>query len=167
MLNLRNFVPADLAKINLRVNLPLYSSDYFEVFSLLTDHCTVYIFIGVLHTPYETVHDGRRLLIVQSIYLLFYRPPMRQYMMDGDFFVGAALATTLTKLALKFINNTNDMKRQNVSVWGVELIVNQWHEATECKCIAVYLIQMLLIDLSDWKVDIKHVQLNISNPDVS
>jgi hypothetical protein len=40
---------------------------------------------------------------------------MRQYMMDGDFFVGAALATTLTKLALKYIANTSDMKRQNVS----------------------------------------------------
>lgn len=44
------------------------------------------------------------------------RPPMRQYMMDGDFFVGAALATTLTKLALKYIANTPDVKRQNVSL---------------------------------------------------
>lgn len=37
-------------------------------------------------------------------------------MMDGDFFVGAALATTLTKLALKYIANTPDVKRQNVSL---------------------------------------------------
>ena len=51
-----------------------------------------------------------------SIFIfIFPRPPMRQYMMDGDFFVGAALATTLTKLALKYINNTPDVKRQNVS----------------------------------------------------
>ncbi|XP_048767337.2 coatomer subunit beta-like [Ostrea edulis] len=51
------------------------------------------------------------------------RPPMRQYMMDGDFFVGAALATTLTKLALKFIANTNDMKRQNSLVAESMLIM--------------------------------------------
>ncbi|XP_033739799.1 coatomer subunit beta-like [Pecten maximus] len=41
------------------------------------------------------------------------RPPMRQYMMDGDFFVGASLATTLTKLALRYISNTDNIKRQN------------------------------------------------------
>ncbi|XP_060079498.1 coatomer subunit beta-like [Ylistrum balloti] len=41
------------------------------------------------------------------------RPPMRQYMMDGDFFVGASLATTLTKLALRYVNNTDNIKRQN------------------------------------------------------
>lgn len=30
------------------------------------------------------------------------RPPLRQYLMDGDFFIGAALASTLTKLALRY-----------------------------------------------------------------
>lgn len=30
------------------------------------------------------------------------RPPLRQYLMDGDFFIGAALGTTLTKLALRY-----------------------------------------------------------------
>ncbi|OWF52961.1 coatomer subunit beta-like [Mizuhopecten yessoensis] len=44
------------------------------------------------------------------------RPPLRQYMMDGDFFVGAALATTLTKLALRYIINTDNVKRQNAFV---------------------------------------------------
>lgn len=43
------------------------------------------------------------------------RPPLRKDMMEGEFFVGAALATTLTKLALKFIRLTEDVKRQNVS----------------------------------------------------
>lgn len=51
------------------------------------------------------------------------RPPMRQYMMDGDFFVGAALATTLTKLALKYIANTPDVKRQNSLVAESMLIM--------------------------------------------
>ena len=30
------------------------------------------------------------------------RPPLRKFLLDGDFFVGAALAGTLTKLALRF-----------------------------------------------------------------
>lgn len=30
------------------------------------------------------------------------RPPLRQYLMDGDFFIGASLASTLTKLALRY-----------------------------------------------------------------
>ena len=37
--------------------------------------------------------------------------------MEGDFFIGAALATTLTKLALKYIGLTEDKKRQNVSLF--------------------------------------------------
>lgn len=45
-------------------------------------------------------------------------------MMDGDFFVGAALATTLTKLALKYINNTPDVKRQNVICFLRKLFIN-------------------------------------------
>ncbi|KAF4529371.1 hypothetical protein B566_EDAN017639 [Ephemera danica] len=31
------------------------------------------------------------------------RPPLRQYLMDGEFFIGAALGTTLTKLALRYV----------------------------------------------------------------
>ena len=30
------------------------------------------------------------------------RPPFRKYLMDGDFFIAASLATTLTKLALRY-----------------------------------------------------------------
>ncbi|CAG9837457.1 unnamed protein product [Diabrotica balteata] len=30
------------------------------------------------------------------------RPPLRQYLMDGDFFIGASLASTLTKLSLRY-----------------------------------------------------------------
>ncbi|KAL4233382.1 Coatomer subunit beta [Mactra antiquata] len=40
-------------------------------------------------------------------------PPLRQYLLDGDFFVGAALATSLTKLALKYVSLTTDTKKQN------------------------------------------------------
>lgn len=31
------------------------------------------------------------------------RPPLRQYLMEGEFFIGAALGTTLTKLALRYV----------------------------------------------------------------
>lgn len=30
------------------------------------------------------------------------RPPLRQYLIDGDFYIGAALGTTFTKLGLRF-----------------------------------------------------------------
>lgn len=39
------------------------------------------------------------------------RPPLRQYMMDGDFFIGAALGTTLTKLALRYGVQVSVVKR--------------------------------------------------------
>lgn len=32
------------------------------------------------------------------------RPQLRQYLMDGDFFIGASLASTLSKLALKYVS---------------------------------------------------------------
>ncbi|XP_059482364.1 coatomer subunit beta isoform X2 [Neocloeon triangulifer] len=41
------------------------------------------------------------------------RPPMRQMLMDGEFFVGAALGTTLTKLALRFSLLVSDAKKRN------------------------------------------------------
>lgn len=41
------------------------------------------------------------------------KPPLRQYLMDGEFFVGAALATSLTKLALKYVTLTPEPKKQN------------------------------------------------------
>jgi coatomer subunit beta len=41
------------------------------------------------------------------------RPPLRQYMMDGDFFIGAALGTTLAKLALRYMSLVSDNKKQN------------------------------------------------------
>ncbi|CAH1800034.1 unnamed protein product [Owenia fusiformis] len=41
------------------------------------------------------------------------RPTLRQYLMDGDFFVAAALATSLTKLSLKFQQIVDNKKKQN------------------------------------------------------
>lgn len=39
------------------------------------------------------------------------RPPLRQYLMDGDFFIGTTLASTLAKLALKYLDwETNDVR---------------------------------------------------------
>ncbi|EDO34974.1 predicted protein [Nematostella vectensis] len=42
------------------------------------------------------------------------RPPLRQYLLDGEFFVGAAIACTLTKLALRFLQKESDLTKQNV-----------------------------------------------------
>lgn len=40
------------------------------------------------------------------------RPPLRQYLMDGDFFIGAAISTALTKLVLKY----NDFGKDNRNI---------------------------------------------------
>lgn len=42
-----------------------------------------------------------------------HRPPLRQYLLDGDFFIGATLSTTLTKLALKYTELEKDVSAQN------------------------------------------------------
>lgn len=41
------------------------------------------------------------------------RPPLRQYLMDGDFFIGSAIATNLTKLVLKYMQMETDLPKQN------------------------------------------------------
>ena len=50
------------------------------------------------------------------MYILLRRPPLRQFLMDGEFFVGAALSTSLTKLALRYVTIVNAPRKQNVSV---------------------------------------------------
>ncbi|KAI4459949.1 coatomer subunit beta [Holotrichia oblita] len=51
------------------------------------------------------------------------RPPLRQYMMDGEFFIGAALGTTLTKLALRYGEKTSAAKRNRFDA-DVMLIIS-------------------------------------------
>jgi len=41
------------------------------------------------------------------------RPPLRKYLMEGDFFIGASLGGTLTKLALRFSALETDPVKQN------------------------------------------------------
>lgn len=41
------------------------------------------------------------------------RPPLRQYLMDGDYFIATTLASTLTKLALKYADLEADPSKQN------------------------------------------------------
>lgn len=43
------------------------------------------------------------------------RPPLRGFLMDGDFYVAASLATTLTKVALRYVDIVQEKRRQNVS----------------------------------------------------
>ena len=49
---------------------------------------------------------------------------MRSFLMDGEFFVGASLATVLTKLALRFIELNQDAKKKNVrwKFWNLLVI---------------------------------------------
>ncbi|NWX56026.1 COPB protein, partial [Promerops cafer] len=41
------------------------------------------------------------------------RPPLRGFLLDGDFFVAASLATTLTKIALRYVSLVQEKKKQN------------------------------------------------------
>ncbi|KAM7347041.1 coatomer subunit beta [Cochliomyia hominivorax] len=52
------------------------------------------------------------------------RPPLRQYLMDGDFFIGAALSATLTKLVLRYADLEQDVRAQNRLTTRVMLIMS-------------------------------------------
>lgn len=49
------------------------------------------------------------------------RPPLRGFLLDGDFFVAASLATTLTKIALRYVALVQEKKKQNVSSFILHL----------------------------------------------
>ncbi|GAB6021950.1 Coatomer subunit beta [Chamberlinius hualienensis] len=51
------------------------------------------------------------------------RPPLRQYFLDGDFYIATALATCLTKLALRYITLIEDPQHQNSFVAEAMLIM--------------------------------------------
>lgn len=51
------------------------------------------------------------------------RPPLRQYLMDGDFFIGAALGTTLAKLAFRYNSLVKDDTKKNRFTSEVMLIM--------------------------------------------
>lgn len=51
----------------------------------------------------------------RSLKICCSRPPLRGFLMDGDFYVAASLATTLTKVALRYVALVQDKKKQNVS----------------------------------------------------
>ncbi|XP_014251013.1 coatomer subunit beta [Cimex lectularius] len=52
------------------------------------------------------------------------RPPLRQYLMDGDFFIGAAVAFTLAKLSLRFAQQVESTKIQNKFFSEAMLIIS-------------------------------------------
>ena len=42
-------------------------------------------------------------------------PPLRGYFLEGQFFVAAALASTLTKLAIRYLHQVAEPQSKNVS----------------------------------------------------
>lgn len=50
---------------------------------------------------------------VQAVSKKEQRPPLRQYLIDGDFFIGTALAATVTKLVLKYFDVEPDVTKAN------------------------------------------------------
>ncbi len=57
------------------------------------------------------------------------RPPLRRYLMDGDFFIGASLATVLTKLSVRFAedNKTNEKKRSRFNAEAMLVLASIMH----------------------------------------
>ena len=51
------------------------------------------------------------------------RPPLRKFLMDGDFFIGASLAATLTKLALRFAKAVNNDQTKANRFFGESMLV--------------------------------------------
>ncbi|KAH0620914.1 hypothetical protein JD844_021820 [Phrynosoma platyrhinos] len=51
------------------------------------------------------------------------RPPLRGFLLDGDFFVAASLATTLTKIALRYVTLVPEKKKQNSFVAEAMLLM--------------------------------------------
>ncbi|XP_031562290.1 coatomer subunit beta-like [Actinia tenebrosa] len=52
------------------------------------------------------------------------RPPLRQYLMDGEFFVGAAIAGTLSKLALRYLELEHEESKKNTFCANCMLIMS-------------------------------------------
>ncbi|XP_013919922.1 PREDICTED: coatomer subunit beta [Thamnophis sirtalis] len=74
--------------------------------------------------------DNLRLLIVEKMLDVFHaiksvncRPPLRGFLLDGDFFVAASLATTLTKIALRYVTLVQEKKKQNTFVAEAMLLM--------------------------------------------
>ena len=46
---------------------------------------------------------------------LLLSPPIRGYLLDGKFFIAGILASTLTKLAIRYLNAVDEPSSRNVS----------------------------------------------------
>uniref|UniRef100_U5EZ34 Coatomer subunit beta n=1 Tax=Corethrella appendiculata TaxID=1370023 RepID=U5EZ34_9DIPT len=56
------------------------------------------------------------------------RPALRQYLMDGDFFIGTTLASTLTKLVLKYFDlEQNEMKHNRLATTAMLIMSSILH----------------------------------------
>lgn len=56
------------------------------------------------------------------------RPPLRQYLMDGDFFIGTTLAATLTKLVLKYFDwEEKEIERNRVCTTAMLIMSSIMH----------------------------------------
>jgi len=51
------------------------------------------------------------------------RPPLRQYLIDGDFYVGAALGTTFTKLGIRYADIWEEQDSIKANQFCVKLML--------------------------------------------
>lgn len=51
------------------------------------------------------------------------RPPLRQYLIDGDYYIGAALGTTFTKLGIRYAEIWNEQDSIKANQFCVKLML--------------------------------------------
>ena len=49
-------------------------------------------------------------------------PPLRAYLLEGKFFIATALASTLTKLSIRYVQQVSQAQSKNVSCMGRQSI---------------------------------------------
>lgn len=55
------------------------------------------------------------------------RPPLRQYLIDGDFYIGAALGTTFTKLGIRYADIWDEQDSIKANQFCVNLMLILTH----------------------------------------
>lgn len=62
---------------------------------------------------------------------------MRQYLMDGDFFIGASLASTLTKLALRYGDLASAVQKNRFDAQVMLILSGIIHLGKSGECLLV------------------------------
>lgn len=74
-------------------------------------------------------------MLLEVIIIVYYlcalsSPPLRSYLLDGKFFIASALASTLTKLGVRYMQQVEQVQSKNVSFVRQGVL----HQMLVCLC---------------------------------